>query len=164
MRSLGVARLDPAFLLATFFGAGLLPFAPGTFGSLALLPAAFLVREFAGRAGLALLCALLFAAGWWASSRIVRKSGEKDPQEIVIDEAAGQSLVLLALPQSLSSFVFAFLFFRFFDIVKPPPARWIERSLGGGLGVMLDDCVAAGYALGALFLLFAIGKAGGVLF
>ncbi len=163
-RGPGLPLWHPAVLIATFFGVGFLPFAPGTFGSLAALLLAWLVRDLVGRSGLAAFCAILFAAGIWAASRIVESEGEKDPQEIVIDEAAAQSLVLLALPQSLLATALAFLFFRLFDILKPPPARFVEKRIAGGLGVMLDDIVAAGYALAALLFLFAIGRAAGVLF
>jgi phosphatidylglycerophosphatase A len=154
----------PAALLGTFFGVGRLPFAPGSCGSLAALGVAWFLRGCLGRNGFALACALLFAAGWWASARIVKATEEKDPQRIVVDEAAAQWLVLLPLPQSLPAYALGFLLFRLFDITKPPPARWVEETIEGGLGVMLDDLVAAGYALALYFLLFAIGKASGVFF
>jgi phosphatidylglycerophosphatase A len=163
-RGLGLPPWHPAVLIATFFGVGFLPIAPGTFGSLAALPVAWLVREFAGREGLTIAWVVLFAAGWWASSRIVEKSREKDPQCVVIDEVAAQGLLLAAVPQSLIAYALAFVFFRLFDILKPPPARWIEENVAGGLGVMLDDAVAGGYALAVSVLLFAIGRASGVLF
>jgi phosphatidylglycerophosphatase A len=162
MRRVPLRPWHPAMLLGTLFGVGLLPLAPGTFGSLAALVVVWLLRGFVGREGLALACALLFAVGWWASSRIVAASGEKDPQAVVIDEAAAQWLILLPLPQSALAYALAFLLFRLFDIAKPPPARWLENTLKGGLGVMLDDLVAAGYALAVLFLLFALGKSSGV--
>ncbi len=164
MRGLGLPYRHPAVLIGTFFGVGLVPFAPGTFGSLAALPVAWLLREFARREGLALAWAILFAAGWWASSRIVESSRQNDPQSIVIDEVTAEWLLLLAVPQSLIAYCLAFVFFRIFDIVKPPPARWIEKNVSGGLGVMLDDGIAAGYAFAVLMVIFFIDRASGVLF
>lgn len=161
-RRLGLPLTHPVALIGTFFGVGLIPVAPGTFGSLAALPVAWLVRDFAGETGLALACAIFFAAGWWASSQIVQSSGMQDPQFIVIDEVAAEGLLLLAIPQSLLGYGIAFLCFRLFDIVKPPPARSIERNVEGGLGVMLDDLIAAGYAFALFFLLLLIGRASGV--
>lgn len=163
-RRLGLPFWHPAILIGTFFGVGFLPFAPGTFGSLAALPLAWLVRDFARREGLALASAILFAAGWWASSQIVEKSRLKDPQSIVVDEVMAQWLLLLAVPQSLVAYALAFFFFRLFDITKPPPARSIERNVKGGLGVMLDDAIAAGYAFAVLIVIFFVGRAGGVRF
>lgn len=153
--SLGFAH--PASLLATGFGIGLLPLAPGTWGSLAALPLAWLI---AGTAGpWALLAASLVAAatGVWASGVYARASGVADNQSVVIDEIAGQWLALIAVPLNPLAYLAAFALFRLFDITKPWPANLADRNVKGGLGVMLDDIIAGIYALIVLHVvLYAI--------
>ena len=153
--SIGLPPWHPLALIATGFGAGLLPWAPGTWGSLAALPCAWIVRDLGGVIALALAATIAFATGCWAASRVARASGEHDPGFIVIDEVAAQWLALLAVPLDPRWFAAAFLLFRLFDITKPWPARTIERRVAGGLGIMLDDVVAALYAV--LLLLIAEG-------
>lgn len=155
-RATGLARplWHPATLIATWFGVGLLPWAPGTWGSLAALPLGWLVLHYLGRWELLGLAVLLFAAGCWASAASLRPEGEQDPGAIVIDEVAGQLLVLLAAAPTPRHFVAAFVLFRLADIVKPWPASWADRRLEGGLGVMADDALAALYAL---VILHALG-------
>ena len=137
----------PAHFIALGFGAGLAPFAPGTFGTLVAIPIAFGLRAVTGDLGFALAVAALFAAGVWASSVTARDLGTPDHGSIVIDEVAAFLLVLFFTGLEPVRTVVAFVLFRFFDIVKLPPAREIDRHWHGGLGVMLDDIVAAGYAL-----------------
>lgn len=141
---------DPAFLIATWFGSGLLPRAPGTWGSLAALPAAWFLVEGAGRTGLALAAAAVFVLGVWSAERCVRSSGRADPGFVVVDEVCGQWLSLLVVPQDFALYLAAFALFRIFDIFKPWPVSWAERRFAGGLGVMLDDVAAAGYAAALL--------------
>ncbi|MGH9971611.1 MAG: phosphatidylglycerophosphatase A family protein [Pyrinomonadaceae bacterium] len=150
-------------------GVGYLPLAPGTFGSLigvglyVLLRWAFmtLLWSLAARNRLNLvqiayaivtleLVAIFFiaCAGTWAATRAEKLSGSKDPGKVVIDEVAGQLVALTAMPLEVESWwtiILAFVLFRFFDIVKPYPARRLE-SLPGGLGIMADDLVAGVYA------------------
>jgi len=90
---------------------------------------------------------LAFAAGCWASAAIAGASGRKDPEFIVVDEVAAQWAILVAAPLDWRAYLAAFLLFRVFDIAKPWPARMIERRVEGGLGIMLDDIVAALYAV-----------------
>jgi phosphatidylglycerophosphatase A len=137
----------PAHFIALGFGAGLAPFAPGTFGTLVAIPIAFGLRAVTGDLGFALAVAALFAAGVWASSVTALDLGTPDHGSIVIDEVAAFLLVLFFTGLEPVRTVVAFVLFRFFDIVKLPPAREIDRHWHGGLGVMLDDIVAAGYAL-----------------
>ena len=130
----------PAALLATWFGCGLVRVAPGTVGSLAALPCA---------AGLWLLgtaVALVFMAGLWASARYAGAAGGGDPGAVVIDEVAGQWLALVLLPADPRAYVLAFVLFRLFDIAKPWPIGWLDRTFEGGLGLMLDDLMAGLYA------------------
>jgi phosphatidylglycerophosphatase A len=151
-------------------GVGYLPLAPGTWGSIVGIGVYVLVRAaamkfmFAVAVGrnftllpvyygvitleaLAIICITL--AGIWAASRTEKLSGKKDPGKVVIDEVAGQFIALMPVPFMLGaawwSAILAFALFRFFDIVKPYPARRLE-SLEAGLGIMADDIVAGVYA------------------
>jgi phosphatidylglycerophosphatase A len=149
-------------LLGTWFGVGFLPTMPGTWGSLASLPCAWAIRAASGKTGLAAAAAIIFAAGCWSAARIARASASKDPHAVVIDEVAGQCLVLLPAPLDPLSYSVGFLLFRTFDIWKPWPVRWADRHVPGGLGIMLDDLLAAVYATLALSILLAIDGAIGV--
>ncbi len=136
----------PASLLATWFGSGLLPKAPGTWGSLAALPFAYLIVALTGTWGLLAAAVLAILVGVWAAGVYSARSGQADPQRVVIDEVAGQWLALVPVAQDLRLYAVAFLAFRFFDIVKVWPAGRIDRELKGGWGIMLDDVVAGIYA------------------
>ena len=152
----------PAHFLALGFGAGLAPFAPGTFGTLVAIPIAHGLRHVTGDLGFALAVVLLFAGGVWASSVTSRNLGVSDHGAIVVDEVAAFLLVLFFTGADPFREVAAFLLFRFFDIVKPPPARGIDRNWHGGFGVMADDIVAAGYTLVAFALIVRLQSALGI--
>lgn len=137
----------PAVLLSTWFGCGLAPAAPGTVGSLAALPLAALAVWLGGPWLLVAVAAIVGAVGVWTSDGYARAAGVVDPSEVVIDEVAGQCLTLTVAPLAPLPYAIGFLLFRFFDIVKPFPIRWIERRLPGGYGIMLDDIVAAIFAM-----------------
>jgi len=151
--------LHPAALLATWFGAGLLPWAPGSWGSLAALPFAWAIASLLGPAALVAAAAIVFVIGWWAAAQVGRASGIADEGSIVIDEVAGQWLTLAVVPPSAATYLLGFLLFRLFDITKPWPARTAERIIPGGLGVMADDIVAGIYAAVLLYVLHEIGRA-----
>ncbi len=138
----------PISLLATWFGSGLLPKAPGTWGSLAALPFAVLIVALAGTWGLLAAAVVAILVGVWAAGVYAARSGQEDPQAVVIDEVAGQwlALVPVAHHHDLRLYAVAFLAFRFFDIVKVWPAGRIDRELKGGWGIMLDDVAAGLYA------------------
>jgi phosphatidylglycerophosphatase A len=159
---LGLPLRHPAMLLATWFGVGLIPIAPGTWGSLAALPFAWVIRSIWGTIGLAVGTALVFFAGCWAAETVTKAGGIKDPGAVVIDEVAGQWLALLAAPRDPFAWVLTFVLFRIFDIWKPWPVRWADRDVAGGLGVMLDDLLAAAYAALVLSALLMIGGMFGV--
>jgi phosphatidylglycerophosphatase A len=144
---LGLPFRHPAVMLATWFGIGLLPIAPGSWASLAALPFAWGIRSLFGFAGLAAASAVAFCVGWWACGVVAKASAVEDPGAVVIDEVAGQWLVLLAAPRDLLAYALAFLLFRLFDSWKPWPARWADRHVKGGLGIVLDDLLAAVYAV-----------------
>jgi len=140
--------LTPATLLATWFGCGYSPKAPGTAGSLAALLIAIALRHYLGFTALdfLLLAAILFLPAVWAAGVTERASGLKDPQFVVVDEVVGQWIALAgAASLNWKSFLAAFALFRLFDIWKPPPVRQLE-SLPGGWGINLDDVMAGVYA------------------
>jgi phosphatidylglycerophosphatase A len=142
----------PAHVLALGFGTGLSPVAPGTFGTLVAIPLAAVLRPW----GDALFAAAIVAftlIGVWAADVTGRDLGESDHGAIVWDEVVAFLLVLFFVGDGRLQVAFAFLLFRLFDITKPPPIGWLDRTVKGGFGTMLDDFVAAGYALVA----FAIG-------
>ena len=152
----GLEFRHPAFLLATWFGVGLLPKAPGTWGSLAALPFAWTIHAAFGAAGLAIATVAVFGIGLWASSLYVRRTGIQDPGAVVIDEVAGQWLTLLPAGTDPILYAAGFVLFRVADIWKPWPVSWADRSLPGGFGVMADDILAAAYAGAALYVLAAV--------
>lgn len=145
---------DPRILLATWFGAGYAPRAPGTVGSLAALPFGWFFADQGGWMALAAAVLVVTLLGIWAADGYIARAGVHDPGPVVIDEVAGQWLALLPAAMlsalSLPSIVAAFLLFRAFDILKPWPISWADRRLPGGLGVMADD-VLAGIAAAALW-------------
>ncbi|MBX3487831.1 phosphatidylglycerophosphatase A [Parvibaculum sp.] len=142
----------PVVLVATWFGAGLIRPAPGTWGSLAAMPFAFVIVYLLGAPALALAAFAAFAAGIWAAERYCAASGTEDASEVVIDEVAAVWLVLAALPMSPVNWLAGFALFRLFDIWKPWPIGAVERRFKGGFGVMADDVVAAIYAVIAFIL------------
>lgn len=159
---LGLPIWHPAVLIATCCGVGLIPNAPGTCGSLAALPLAWVIRRLWGVPGLAVAVAVVFVVGCWAAAAIADASRISDPGAVVVDEVAGQWLALLAAPLDPLAWGLSFALFRLFDIWKPGPVGWLDRHITGGIGIMLDDIAAAAYALCALGVLSAIGGAFGV--
>ena len=133
-------------LLATWFGTGLIKFAPGTWGSLAALPFAWLIHENWGVPGLAAATMLVFLIGVWVSQIHAQQLPDEDPSEIVIDEVAGMWLTLLVVPPDVVYYMIGFVFFRVADIWKPWPVSWADRAIIGGTGIMLDDIFAGVYA------------------
>lgn len=150
-----VPPLSPLSVSATWFGSGLLPGMPGTWGSLAALPVAALIHWLSGPWGLMIATLIVIAAGTVVAEFYERRSGEKDPQTVVIDEVAGQWLTLVPLGLGLWSYVLGFLAFRFFDTLKPWPIRRFEK-IPGGWGIMVDDLVAAGYAGLTAYLILTV--------
>jgi phosphatidylglycerophosphatase A len=138
-----VTRL--AVFVATVGYSGYFPVAPGTIGSIAGLVAYLLVwwtQSVLVEVG---LIAVLFAAGVWAGTTAERYFGGIDPGPVVIDEVVGMLITLAFIPVGWTGAVAGFVLFRIFDVIKPFPARRLER-LHGGFGVMADDAMAAVYA------------------
>ncbi len=141
-----------AWTAGTFFGIGLIGPGPGTWASLAAAALWFFAARAAHLSTIGLAIATGVAAiaatliGIPAGSIVERESGREDPGHVVIDEVAGQWIALMACPVEIRHALLAFALFRLFDIVKPWPARQLER-LHGGLGIMMDDVAAGMYAL-----------------
>ena len=137
----------PAKLIGTWFGSGLVPKAPGTMGTLAALPFAYVIQSMAGNGALLAASLIIFFIGWYAACVYLRHTDAKDPKEIVVDEVAGVWLLLAFMEPVWQSYVIGFVLFRFFDVLKPWPVSWADKKVGGGLGVMLDDMLAGAYPL-----------------
>ncbi len=144
-----------ARVLATWFGCGLAPVAPGTVGTLGALPLWYLVRG-AGPLGVLATATVVTLAGVWAAGVVARERGVKDPQLVVIDEVAGVLVALAAAPTTTSGTVAAVVLFRVFDMTKPFPARRAEE-LPGGWGIVLDDVIAGVQAAAVVRALDALG-------
>jgi len=134
-----------ALALALWFGAGLMPKMPGTFGTLTAIPLAVAVNYIGGFFTLSFLVIFIFIAVW-SSGVSETLLGRDDPREVVIDEVAGYLLAIFLLPQSWISLCAGFVLFRFFDILKPFPIRDLEKKVRGGTGSVLDDLLAGIYA------------------
>ena len=146
------ALQSPSILLATWFGAGFMPKAPGTWGSLAALPFAWAIAAAGGQLALLVGAVLTFGVGWWASNAYLQNFGGEDPDPVVIDEVAGQWLTLAAVTPDPVLFFIGFGLFRLADIHKPWPVNWADQKVKGGAGIMLDDMLAALYAGAGLYL------------
>lgn len=143
---------DPVHFLAFGFGAGLLPWAPGTFGSIPGLLLAWITLPLSMEWKLMVASALVMA-GIWVCGESARRLGTHDHPGIVWDEITGMYLTLLVAPTQIAYWALAFALFRLFDIWKPWPIRDLDHRMAGGVGIMLDDLVAALYA--AILLAFA---------
>lgn len=141
-----IALATPTGFLAFGLGSGLSPKAPGTAGSVAALVFAVPLVVLPWWAGLGLVM-LAFAVGCYLCGETSRRLGVHDHGGIVWDEFVGLWLVLLWIPFEFAWWLAAFVLFRLFDIVKPWPIRWLDRRVGGGFGIMIDDVLAAVYAL-----------------
>jgi phosphatidylglycerophosphatase A len=141
-----------AWAIGTFFGAGLLKPGPGTYGSIAAVVLWFIAAHVFAITAMTLTIGTIIAAvvvtivGIPAATIVARESGREDPGHVVIDEVAGQLIALIAIPADWKHAALSLLLFRFFDILKPPPIRQMER-LPEGTGIMLDDVAAGVLAL-----------------
>lgn len=147
----GLARL-----IGTVAGVGYLRPAPGTWGSLAALPMAWVLHVLGGFPLLALATLATFLAGWWATDVLIAGSADHDPSEIVVDEVVGQWIALMPLSFAAwrsgldvtvlwPGWIAAFVLFRLFDVSKLWLVGWADRR-GDALGVMLDDVIAGTFA------------------
>ena len=137
-------RERAVLFVATGFFIGSIPVAPGTFGSLIGLPVCFLLSRLNFLHSLiCILVFILFAIGIASAAEKILK--QKDPGQIVIDEIAGLMVALAGLPFNLKTVLAGFIIFRVFDILKPFPIRILEKRVGGGSGIVLDDVLAGVY-------------------
>ena len=148
-----------AEIIATYFGLGLSPKAPGTVGSLGTLPLAFILAYFTGVYGLLIAAIICFVAGVYATDAIISGQEEKDPGKVVIDEVVGQLLAFIFVSDYLYSnlqylwiYLAGFVAFRFFDICKMGPVKWFDKKMKNAYGVMLDDVCAGFMAAFTLWL------------
>jgi phosphatidylglycerophosphatase A len=143
----GFLLSHPAHFVALGFGTGLSPAAPGTVGTLLAVPLYAVLAYWFATQWVAAAIAAFFVLGVWACGRTGRDLGVADHGSMNWDEIVAFLAVLVLTPPLVLWQVAAFLLFRFFDVVKPPPIRQVDRALKGGFGVMLDDVVAAFYTL-----------------
>ena len=136
--------------ILSWFGSGYSPKAPGTAGSLAALPFAWIIATTWGPLSLLLAGLIAFGIGWVSAN--ASPEAQKDPGWVVIDEVAGQWLTLAIVPPDVLLYAIGFLAFRVFDIFKPWPIRTLEQKVPGALGVMIDDVAAAVYAGAVLYI------------
>jgi phosphatidylglycerophosphatase A len=138
-------REKAVIFLATGCFLGNIPFAPGTFGSLLGIPLCFVLSKTDVLVA-AMLTLLLIVFAIWIAHIAEKSLNETDPGNIVIDEIAGLTVTFIGVPFHLASLVLGFLLFRVLDIAKPFPIRRLERSLSGGVGIVLDDVIAGIYS------------------
>jgi phosphatidylglycerophosphatase A len=147
--------LNPLHLLSLGFGSGLMPFAPGTFGTLVAIPLYLLMSQLPLAVFLA-ITSLFFVIGIYLCGFTSRALGVHDHSGIVWDEIVGYLVTMIALPLNVYTVVGGFLCFRFFDIVKPWPIKWADRHLSGGFGIMFDDLLAGIFSAGVLHLVYLL--------
>lgn len=137
-----LAWQDPRYFIALGFGLGLLPRAPGTWGTLAALPIYFLMVDVSPWLYLSIIAAAFFL-GVFICDFVSKALGEEDPAIIVWDEVVGYLLTLFLAPKGFIWLILGFGLFRLFDIWKPYPICFIDKKVNGGIGIMLDDVLAA---------------------
>ena len=143
-------RGHPLRWIALGFGSGLSPIAPGTFGTLFAWASFLLLDRWLDDAGWAVLIGAAWLIGIWSANHVIAALRRHDHPAIVWDEVAAFWTVLwIAAPSGAdwAAQLALFLLFRAFDVVKPPPIRWLDRHVKGGFGVMLDDAAAAAATL-----------------
>jgi phosphatidylglycerophosphatase A len=142
----------PVDLLALGFGSGLLPRAPGTAGTIAAIPL-YLVMQSLTLPVYVPLVAVLFLLGIPICAHTAKRLGVHDHPGIVWDEIVGYLVTMTFAPTGWLWVLAGFVLFRFFDVLKPWPIRWLDRRVGGGFGIMVDDLLAGIAAAGVLQLL-----------
>lgn len=133
---------NPIYFTAFGFGSGLMPFAPGTWGTLAAIPIYLLLARNAWN--IYLTCVIVaFIFGVFISDKVARELGVDDHPGIVWDEIVGYLLTMFLAPNGIFWIITGFILFRLFDIWKPQPIKWVDKHVHGGWGIMLDDLLAA---------------------
>ena len=147
----------PRGWIAAGFGVGFSPFAPGTLASLAAILPWWLWMHALPAGDYTAVLILSFAIGVWASRWAIRESRVDDPSLVVWDEFVGMWLALWMLPREWPWVLAAFAVFRLFDIWKPWPVRWADRTLKGGFGTMVDDAFAGLMTFAVMQVALAVG-------
>ena len=144
---------NPIHFLALGFGSGLLPKAPGTFGTLAAIPLYLLLAP--SSVNIYLVSVIVMSiAGIYICGQAAKDAGVHDHGAIVWDEIVGFLITMFMIPLSWKSVIVGFILFRIFDIFKPWPISFIDKNVHGGLGIMLDDIIAGLAALACMHLIF----------
>ena len=143
---------NPIHFLSLGFGTGLSPYAPGTFGTLAAIPLYLILQSFPLAVYIIVTLFSIFI-GVYLCDKTAKALGVHDHSGIVWDEIAGYLITMIAVPFDWVWVVIGFALFRFFDILKPWPIKWIDAKVSGGWGIMLDDVLAGVFSLIALQLL-----------
>ena len=144
---------NPIHFLALGFGSGLLPKAPGTYGTLAAIPLYLLLAPSTTSVYLAIVI-IMSIAGVYICGKAAEDAGVHDHGAIVWDEIVGFLITMILVPLTWQSVVVGFILFRIFDIFKPWPISFVDKNLHGGLGIMVDDILAGLAALGCMHLIF----------
>jgi len=144
---MGTEKRMPSFVLfiATGLGSGYCPAAPGTAGTAVGIFLYWGLSSFSASLFILTIIALFFL-GIWSSHHAALEVGQKDPSCVVIDEIIGYQVTMALIPWSWPHALMGFALFRFFDILKPFPAGWVDKNVSGGWGIVLDDVVAGVYA------------------
>ena len=137
----------PAHVIALGLGTGLAPVAPGTAGTLLAFPIHIGLAQFLPTIAHVIAIVLLFLLGVWACRVTGRAMGIADHSGMVWDEVVAMLIILMLVPEGAWWWLAAFLLFRVFDVLKPPPIRYFDQTIKGGFGVMFDDILAALYTL-----------------
>jgi phosphatidylglycerophosphatase A len=167
MKHNNLSNFHPSFLISSFFGAGRFPLMPGTIGSvigvMLFFAIAVLLRNFDATKIMIIyliIIIFLFIVGMIASAIYVKKTGNEDPKEVIIDEVVGQMLTLFLTTSTSANIAYGkepwifvlivligpFVFFRLFDIIKPWPISWLDNNVRSGFGIMIDDIGAGVFA------------------
>ena len=146
---------NPVHFLSLGFGSGLSPFAPGTFGTLAAVPLYLLIQPLSLPIYI-VITVLALVLGFYLCGETAKALGVHDHGGIVWDEIVGFFITMIAVPLDWKWVLAGFILFRFFDIVKPWPIKWIDAKVSGGVGIMLDDVLAGIFALIGLHLLIMV--------
>ncbi len=144
---------NPVHFLALGFGSGLAPKAPGTFGTIAAIPVVFAAAYF-GLIAYTVFTIIACIVGCWICGYTAKALKTHDHPAIVWDEVAGLLITLWAVPLTWTNVIIGFALFRFFDILKPWPIKWVDQKVHGGFGIMLDDILAG---LMAALCLYGVG-------
>jgi len=147
-----VVLTNPVHFLAFGLGSGLSPVAPGTTGTMAAIPLAWLMAEYLSLPLYLAVTLVAMVVGFWICGRSSEMLGVHDHRGIVWDEFVGYFITMIAVPQTWYWILLGFLLFRFFDIFKPWPAKQFDASLHNGVGIMIDDVIAGLYALACMHL------------